>query len=164
MFPCWDLVVWKKIKDSFGLKVLNNTEFLKLTLPKVNPICFSFQDDLIMEDIKQFYSGIRLKLCQIDHEKKILNQFGDMMKKHFPSLISFMQKIKLSKLERIQLNKMKLDKKYEFLRVRLNGGLVNELVVLELLETIQRKKIIESASKFLKEVCLNFVFYCRIEY
>jgi hypothetical protein len=33
MFPCWDLVVWKKIKDSFGLKVLNNTEFLKLILP-----------------------------------------------------------------------------------------------------------------------------------
>ncbi len=112
-----------------------------------------------MEEIKQFYLEMRLKSCKVDCEKEILDQFREMMKKHFPSLISFMQKIKLSRLERIQLNKMRLDKQFEFLRVRLNGGLVNELVVLDLLEDVQKKKIIESASKSLKEVCFNFVLY-----
>jgi hypothetical protein len=113
-----------------------------------------------MEEIKQFYLEMRLKSClTVDCEKEILDQFREMMKKHFPSLISFMQKIKLSRLERIQLNKMRLDKQFEFLRVRLNCGLVNELVVLDLLEDVQRKKVIESASKSLKEVCFNFVWY-----
>jgi hypothetical protein len=125
-------------------------------------MCFSFQDDLIMEEIKLFYLEMRLKLCQVHHEKNILDQFRDMMKKHFPSLISFMQKIKLSRLERIQLNKMNIDKEYEFLRVRMNGGLVNELVVLNLLEDVQRKKIIESALKSLKDVCLSFLLYYSI--
>jgi hypothetical protein len=99
-----------------------------------------------MEEIKQFYLEMRLKSClKVDCEKEILDQF--------------MQKIKLSRLERIQLNKMRLDKQFEFLRVRLNCGLVNELVVLDLLEDVQRKKVIESASKSLKEVCFNFVGY-----
>ncbi|EFX69899.1 hypothetical protein DAPPUDRAFT_257836 [Daphnia pulex] len=113
---------------------------------------FGLKDDLIMEEIKQFYLEMRLKSClKTDCEKEILDQFREIMKKHFPSLISFMQKIKLSRLERIQRNKMRLDKQFEFLRVRLNGGLVNELLVLDLLEDVQRKKIIESASKSLKE-------------
>lgn len=105
-----------------------------------------------MEEIKFFYSELRLKLGQVDREKEILDTFGDMMKKYFPSLISFMRKIKLSRLEKIQKNKTKLDKQFEFLRGRLSNGFLNELIILDVLEDVQRKKVTEKALKFWKEV------------
>lgn len=127
-FPCWNVALWTKTKNSFGLK-----------------------DDIFMEEIKFFYSELRLKLGQVDREKEILDTFGDMMKKYFPSLISFMRKIKLSRLEKIQKNKTKLDKQFEFLRGRLSNGFLNELIILDVLEDVQRKKVTEKALKFWKE-------------
>ncbi|XP_057370237.1 uncharacterized protein LOC130691326 isoform X2 [Daphnia carinata] len=127
-FPCWNGVLWTKTKNSFGLK-----------------------DDIFMEEIKCFYSELRLKLGHAHREKEILDTFGDMMKKYFPSLISFMRKIKLSRLEKIQKNITKLDKQFEFLRSRLNNGFLNELIILDVLEDVQRKKVTDKALKFWKE-------------
>lgn len=106
-----------------------------------------------MEEIKQFYSEIRFKLGQTNHEKDILQTFGTMMNKHFPSLIAFMQRLKLSMLERIQLKKKEINTKLNFVHARLNSELLNEVVILNLWDDVQRKKIQEKALKFLKEVC-----------
>ncbi|KAI9565849.1 hypothetical protein GHT06_009646 [Daphnia sinensis] len=127
-FPCWNVVLWTKTKKSFGLK-----------------------DDTLMGEIRNFYSELRLKLGQVDREKEILDTFGVMMKKHFPSLISFMRKIKLSRLEKIQNNKAKLDKQFEFLRGWLSTGFLDELIILDVLEDVRRRKVTEKALKFWKE-------------
>lgn len=111
-----------------------------------------------MEEIKKFYSELRSKLGQIDRENEILDTFGEMMKKFFPSLISFLQKIKLSRLETIQKNKMKLEKQFDFLRFRLSNSLLNEPIILDLLEDVHRKKMTEKVLKFWNEVYFFFTF------
>lgn len=116
-----------------------------------------------MEEIKKYYIELKLKLSQSHTEKEILAMFGVMIQKHFPALIAFLQQIKLSKLESIQVKKTKLEPPLEFVQLRLNCGLGNELVILNLLEEMQRKKVNEIASRFLKEVfqifCCFFILY-----
>ena len=123
---------------------------------------YYFQDDLLQNEIEKFYSEIRLKLFQANHENEIFDMFGAMMKKHFPSLIIFMQKLKLSMFERIQAKKTVLDTQLNFVRFHLNGGLLNEAVMLNILEDLHRKKNQEKALKLLSLVCLS-LYFCHAQ-
>lgn len=109
-----------------------------------------------MDEIKLCHLDIRNKLSQPHLEKAILNTFEALMIKHFPSLIAFLQRVKLSILERIQLKRIVPDTSYEFILPHLNGGLGNEFVLLNLLEAMERKQITDTAIRFLKEVSHKF--------
>lgn len=113
---------------------------------------FSLQNDLLKDQIKQHHSELRYKLSQPQHEKELLNLFGAMMLKHFPSLIKFLQNIKMSVLERIQMRKTVLDTPLEFVQNHLKDEILSELVILNLLEDMTKKRVSEAANRFLKEV------------
>lgn len=110
------------------------------------------QNDLLRDEIKQHHTELRYKLSQPQHGKEILYVFGAMMLKHFPSLINLLQNIKLSVLEKIKMRKTMLDAPLEFVQNHLKDGILSELVLLNLLEDMTKKRVSETANRFLNEV------------
>lgn len=108
-----------------------------------------------MDEIMQCHILIRQQLSH-HQEKEILVTFGVIVQKHFPSLINFLWKLKLSVLERLQMKKIKLDSSLEFIKPRLSCRLGDELAILNLLEDMQRRKFHLKAVEFLKEVVKCF--------
>jgi hypothetical protein len=119
---------------------------------------FVYQDDLLLDETKQFYIGVRLKIGQVQQEKEILNLFQKMIQKHVPPVVFFLQNIKPSVLEKIKSKKIKLEGNHlDFVHVLLKSGPLTEVTILNLLEEVQREKIKRKAQQCLTKVSNKFL-------
>lgn len=81
-----------------------------------------------------------------------LKRFIGLMQKHFPTLITFLRKIKRSTLEKIQIKSINLHPSLHFVRSLLENGVEDEMSILHVLEEYQRQRLRQIGKKILNQV------------
>lgn len=119
--------------------------------------------DVHQMEIKQFYSQLRSWLaCEKSH-KNILQTFDSSIKEHFPVLIKFMRRIKLSMLERMKAKNVAVPAHLEFLSETLaKATITDETTMFQFLDVLLERKVNSIGARFLKLVTALFTVLSMI--
>jgi len=98
------------------------------------------------------YEEIRANLSKDNPQQVVLKRFIGLMQRHFPTLITFLRKIKRSTLEKIQTKSVNLHPSLNFVRCLLENGVEDEMSILHVLEEYQRQRLRQIGKRILNQV------------